>query len=161
MTLTKNASLLPSSDWPVRFVAGLFSRLPDTPWLPGHVARHAGAELGALAWLTVSRETKLHLTADVDCRLQLSWRDQPVDRDAMPTWSRYEPFDSFRPLPSITLRANQTACLSAVEVGSEPRAIELLLRRNDAGSDVIQLDLRASPSACKTPQPEEPLPCSA
>lgn len=95
---------------PIYFSAGIFSMLPDTPWLGEHVANNGSDELRALGFailrsgisptlgltnVTVRVSSELELTADTDCQVQAYHCLRNVDFISdTPTWNEYDPSGS-------------------------------------------------------------------
>ena len=92
---------------PIYWGSGLFSVLPDAPWLPGAVANNGTDELRnvgyavfrgsgspplGLTGLTALGGSHVDLTADADCTLELFHCLRPMDFDNWPaTWNSYNP----------------------------------------------------------------------
>jgi hypothetical protein len=92
---------------PVYFAAGIFSTMPDTPWLGEAIANNGGDELRSLGFallttdetpargltnLTVRSGTRLDLTSDADCTVAVSRCLRPLDFSGdPPTWNEHDP----------------------------------------------------------------------
>jgi len=92
---------------PIYFGAGIFSPLPDTPWLGDAVANSGSHELRSVGFAllrtadspprglvgaTVRTSSRLYVEADSDCQVELYRCKRAVDFVAdPPTWNRYDP----------------------------------------------------------------------
>ncbi|MFP4054551.1 MAG: hypothetical protein ACLFV7_11890 [Phycisphaerae bacterium] len=90
---------------PVYFAAGLFSVMPDTPWLTEAVANNGTDELRSLGFamlrtpegqgltnVTVRTSSRLEITADADCTLAIARCLREVDFPGDPaTWNAWDP----------------------------------------------------------------------
>ncbi len=103
--------LLTRGRWelPIYFSAGIFSVLPDAPWIAGCVGNFDdGDELRAAGFFTMRRQAAdsqvlglcdvqarpgsfIEITADTDCTLELYRSMRPMDFSGnLPTWRRYD-----------------------------------------------------------------------
>ena len=92
---------------PIYFSGGIFSLLPDTPWIGDSIANNGADELRSiglvlartadapplgLTGVTVRSSTRLIVTADLDCQVQLFHCLRPIDYlNDPPTWNQYAP----------------------------------------------------------------------
>jgi hypothetical protein len=90
---------------PVYFAGGLFSVMPDTPWLTEAVANNGTDELRSLGFamlrtpgghgltnVTVRETSRLEVTADADCTLAIARCLREVDfANDPPTWNEHDP----------------------------------------------------------------------
>jgi hypothetical protein len=95
---------------PIYFSAGIFSMLPDTPWLGEYIANNGADELRALGFsilrngsnpilglanATVRASSELELTADTNCQVEVYHCLRNVDFVSdTPTWNDYDPSGS-------------------------------------------------------------------
>ena len=92
---------------PIYLSAGIFSSLPDTPWIGGSIANNGMDELRSIGFVrmrtadtpplgltdaTVRSSTILELTTDVSCQVEVYHCLRPIDfTDDAPTWNEYDP----------------------------------------------------------------------
>lgn len=97
-------------DLPIYFSAGIFSMLPDTPWLGEHIANNGTDELRSLGFsilrsgsgptlglrnVTARIGSELELTTDVDCQVEVYHCLRNVDFVSnAPRWNEYDPSGS-------------------------------------------------------------------
>ena len=107
--LRQVAEWLRHGSWelPVYFAGGLFSVLPDTPWITDAIANNGTNELRAVGYAvirtgetpdrglvnaTVRSSSYLQLTADVDCSVEVYRCLRTIDfANDPPTWNEYDP----------------------------------------------------------------------
>jgi len=96
-----------SWELPVYFAGGLFSVLPDTPWITDAVANNGTNELRAVGYsvirtgetpdrglmnLTVRSSSCIRITADADCSVEVYHCLRSIDFvNDPPTWNEYDP----------------------------------------------------------------------
>ncbi len=174
---------------PVYLTAGLFSVLPNTSWIGESLANNGTDELRCVGFAVartadspplgitnaaVRSDTKLELTADTDCQVEVYHCLRTIDFvDDPPTWNEYDPSASASwataggtgqadatLLGSINLTANVTAALSGAALTSAVQAMidrdeqSFLLRRSDTGPEtiavstelVVEFDLNSPPN---------------
>jgi hypothetical protein len=163
---------------PIYFTAGLLSLLPDTPWLGGYIAnngtdelRNAGFMLArteeprprGLVGVTVREATRIELTADADCTVEIYSCVRGVDfvNDA-PTWNCYAPAASASwsapggtgggdgtLLGQVALLADEPGSITGPAVTAAVQAMldgdsqNFLIRRVDSGYQTIAIDATA------------------
>ncbi len=92
-------------EMPIYFAAGIFSPLPNTPWLTAAIANNGADELRALGYavvrivenpprgpanFTARSSSRLEITADTDCSVGVYHCLRPVDFiENLPTWNSY------------------------------------------------------------------------
>lgn len=92
---------------PLYFVVGLFSLLPDTPWMGEAIGnngtdelrsvgyavfRAAGSPVRGLSGATARETCAVEITADVSCTVEVYRVLRPLDLAAdLPTWNEYRP----------------------------------------------------------------------
>jgi hypothetical protein len=137
---------------PVYFSAGIFSVLPNTPWIGDSIANNGVDELRSLGFVvgrtvdspplgptnaTVRPATLLQLTADTDCQVEVYHCLRQIDFVGdPPTWNQYDPSEgAFWTSPggtgpgdadmlgSLTLTANVPAQLSNAAVTAAVQAM--------------------------------------
>ncbi|MHC4981555.1 MAG: hypothetical protein ACYTF6_00090 [Planctomycetota bacterium] len=107
--LRQTAEWLRRGSWelPVYFAGGLFSILPDTPWITDAIANNGADELRTvgyavirtgespqrgLANATLRPSSYLQITADVDCSVEIYRCLRSIDFiNDPPTWNEYDP----------------------------------------------------------------------
>ena len=174
---------------PIYFAAGIFSILPDTPWITEAIANNGTDELRSLGFavictdesparglanVTVRSDSRLELTVDTDCDVEVfrCLRGLEFVEDP-PTWNEFAPGESLAwqtpgatgpqdavLIGSIQLSADTpgsisnaalTEALQAMIGGSEQN---FLVRRSDTGAAtvsvtgrlVIEFDLDSPPN---------------
>ncbi len=91
----------------INFAGGLFSILPETPWLGEHVANNGANELRSVGFaqlqpggeatlgltdVTIRTTSELEITADADCSIEVYHCKRPIDFVGdPPTWNEYDP----------------------------------------------------------------------
>jgi len=95
---------------PVYFSAGIFSTLPDTPWIGETIANDGSAELRTIGFavmrtdetpvrgltnVTARAASRIEITADTDCIVEIYHCLRPLEfvQDP-PTWNEYDPSQS-------------------------------------------------------------------
>lgn len=104
--LRRAVELLRRGRWlvPVCQAGGIFSVLPDTPWMGGIVGRSGSDEIRALGFVllrdgplglqdvTVRATTSLQITTDAACEIEVRHCLRPLNSiNNLPTWRRYDP----------------------------------------------------------------------
>lgn len=151
--LRRAAELLRRGRWtlPVYFASGLFSMLPDTPWIGDSVANNGADELRSVACIlarleeapprgltdvTVRPASRIEITADTNCQVRLYRCLRPLSIDDPPTWNRYSPTGGLSwsspgglgpadagLIGQLSLQANVPAALSGSAVASALQAM--------------------------------------
>ncbi len=96
---------------PIYFSAGIFSMLPDTPWLGEHIANNGSDELRAMGFamlrdgtsptlgltnVSARASSQLEITADTDCQIEIYHCIRPLDFTTnTPTWNQHLPPSSW------------------------------------------------------------------
>lgn len=151
---------------PINFITGLFSILPDTPWLAEAVANNGCDELRAVGGVQlpaasdqfagkVSDNSTITLTADEPCTLEVYRSLREVDFAAsQPTWhgsgrAKWQVSGATGPadatlLGTLRLQANQPQRLAGPEVAEAFReaadgVLTIIVRRADHGPETIQI----------------------
>jgi len=157
---------------PVYFSGGIFSMLPNTPWIGDCIANNGADELRSiglvlartadspargLVAVTALPATRIDVTADTDCTVELYRCCRAIDFTAdPPTWNEYDPSASSAwtaPggagagdavfIGSLALTANVTGQLSNAALVAAVQALidgaeqNILIRRADTGSQTI------------------------
>jgi len=157
---------------PVYFSGGIFSLLPNTPWIGDAIAnnginelrsvglvlaRTADSPVRGLTGVAVLPATRIDVTADVDCTVELYHGLRAIDFTAdPPTWNEYDPSASAAWtagggigagdatfIGSLDLAANVTGQLSNAALAAAAQAMidgaeqNILIRRSDQGSQTI------------------------
>ena len=89
---------------PIYFSAGLFSIMPDTPWLGEAIANNGTDELRSVGFVllrngesgvrdaTIRSSSRIEITADTDCTIELYHCLRSLEYVAdPPTWNQYDP----------------------------------------------------------------------
>ncbi len=158
---------------PVYFAVGIFSIVPDTPWVGGAIANNGVDELRTIGFavirtedtpakglteVTVRSSSKLELTADLDCTVQVYHCLRPIEFITnRPTWNKYDPGGGSWSSPggtgsgdatligSVSLTANTPGTVSGAGLTSALQAMidgaeqNFLARRSDTGALTPQL----------------------
>jgi hypothetical protein len=173
---------------PVYLSGGLFSILPDTPWLIEVVANNGSAEVRSVGFVvlriapdgrgltnvTIRPTSRLELTADVDCAIDIFRCQRAIDFvNDPPTWNSYAPSASgawgspgglgsgdAASIGSIGLIADEPASLTGSGLAAAIQAMidgaeqNFLFRRSDTGYEtvtinatlVVEFDLASPPN---------------
>jgi hypothetical protein len=157
---------------PVYFTAGIISMYPNTPWVGVSIANNGIDELRSVGFavirttdepplgltnVTVRATTRIELTADTDCQVEIYHCLRPIDFPSdPPTWNEYDPSES-EPwsapggtgegdaefIGSLSLIANVAGQLSNAALADAVQAMidgaeqDFLLRRLDTGYETI------------------------
>lgn len=157
---------------PIYLSAGIFSLLPNTPWLGESIANNGVNELRSIGFalartadqpalgltnVAVRSATRIELTADTDCQVEIYHCLREIDfAGDPPTWNEYDPSEyaawaepggtgqgdaTF--IGSLSLTADVTGQLSNAALASAVQAMidgaqqDFLIRRGDTGSETI------------------------
>ncbi|MBN1942723.1 MAG: hypothetical protein JW849_05445 [Phycisphaerae bacterium] len=92
---------------PIYFTTGLFSLLPDTPWMGEAIGNNGSAELRSVGYAvfraagspirgltgaTARASSQIEITADTPCQVEVYRVKRPIDFAVnLPTWNEYNP----------------------------------------------------------------------
>lgn len=165
-------------EFPIYFAAGILSLLPDATWMVEAIANNGADELRSLGFftpqsgdsptlgltqLTVRPSSRIEITADLGCDIQLSHILRPVDFvDDRPTWNSYSAGNGLnwslagalgegdaRFMGSAPLAAQTPVQITGPDVTSALQAIadgqvpNFLVRRSDTGDETVQISGKA------------------
>jgi hypothetical protein len=174
--LRQAAAAMTRGRWtlPLYLPCGLFSLLPDSPWIGATVANSGAAELRAVAavmmrtadasprgltGVQVRQASRLELTADTDCTLEVyrllrdvsPWSDPP-------TWNEYSPAGAaawqapgalgaqdaalvatLSMQAGVAARLSSSALTAALQAQADGAPQRWLIRRADTGYETITL----------------------
>ena len=164
---------------PVYLAGGIFSMLPNTPWIGDSIANTGAHELRTVGFvaartadtpplgllgLTVRSATRLDVTADTDCQVEIyrCLREIGFAADP-PTWNEYDPSASATwatpggtgsgdaiYIGALDLTADVTAQLSNAALTSAVQAMidgaeqNFLIRRSDSGPETVGISAEVS-----------------
>ena len=159
---------------PVYISDGLFSLLPNTPWIGDSIANNGADELRGLGFVVARTSdspalglvdaaarstTKLELTADTDCQVEVYRCLRDIDFAGDPaTWNEYDPSASaawataggtgagdasyigaMGLTADVTGELTNSALTSAVQAMIDGAKQNFLFRRSDTGSETIDI----------------------
>jgi len=162
---------------PIYFSAGIFSAVPDANWIGETIANNGTDELRSIGFaiirtddspargltsVTVRDTSKLCLTADTNCDVELYRCKRPIDYVAdPPTWNEYDPSASLSWqvagcggandrvfIGSLSLTAGVENCLTGSTVAVALQAMidgaeqNFMLRRSDIGPETVSITMR-------------------
>lgn len=120
---------------PIYFTGGLFSLLPDTPWMGEAIANNGTDELRSVGYAvfradglpvrglsgtTARTSSKIEITADTNCTVEIYRVQREIDfASDLPTWNEYDPSASGAWQSAGGLGANDAAYIGTLQLTAD------------------------------------------